>query len=185
KIALLPGSRKQEIKHMLPVFLKAAEKLNVTYAIAASPNIPVSFYEDIIRKANIKSASPAIYSGRMYDLLNSCEFAFVTSGTATLETALMNVPQIVAYKGSFISYSIAKALISLRFISLVNLILDQALVPELIQGDLTVGSLIEEYHITLNNQKQVQDEYTRLRNSLGNIGASDRAAQIIVQEAKH
>jgi lipid-A-disaccharide synthase len=183
EIALLPGSRKQEVQHMLPVFLKAAESLGLSCVIAASSNLAPSFYEEIIRTANIKHSKVQVLYNAMYPILQNRPFAFVTSGTATLETALWNVPQIVAYKGSYLSYVIAKKLISLKYISLVNLILDRNLVPELIQENLTPEHLSETYLKMLPQKETMQDGYRELVQKLGSKGASERAAGIICEIA--
>lgn len=182
-IALLPGSRKQEIKHMLPIFLQACERMNLTCSIAVANNISLSFYKKIIDQANLKNIQPVLYSGKMYSVLKSCPIALVTSGTATLETALLNVPQIVAYKGNLISYHIAKRLIKLPYISLVNLILNRKLVVELIQENLTVDSICREYNHVLKHRKDILQGYSELKIKLGQVGASDRAAKIIIEVA--
>ena len=179
-VALLPGSRKQEVEHMLPVFLKTAELLGLSCVIAATPNLPHVLYEKIIRKAKLKKASVHIYYNAMYPILQKSKFAFITSGTATLEAALWNVPQIVTYKSSYLSYMIAKNLISLKFISLVNLIMDKRLVPELIQNNLTPEVLAETYREMLPETQQIINGYAELARRLGVSGASGRAADLIL-----
>ena len=179
-VALLPGSRKQEVKHMLPVFLQTAEILGLSCVVAATRNLPQALYEDMIRDAKLSRARVQVVYNAMYPILQKSKFAFVTSGTATLETALWNVPQIVAYKGSTISYFIAKNLISLKYISLVNLILDRSLVPELIQHHLTPANLAETYKKMLTERQKTVDGYTELITRLGDTGASSRAAGYIL-----
>jgi len=179
-VALLPGSRKQELEHMLPVYLETAELLGLSCVIAATRNLPHALYEEIIQKAKLKKASVQLLYDSMYPILQKSKFAFVTSGTATLETALWNVPQIVTYKGSYLSYIIAKNLISLKFISLVNLIMDRSLVPELIQDNLTPVVLAETYRKMLPETPQIMTGYAELARRLGDRGASGRAADLIL-----
>lgn len=176
KIALLPGSRKQEIKQMLPVFLSTIKKYNVQAVIAGSSNIPESMYLDIIRESGISENNVQLVFNKMYSILRKSEFAFVTSGTATLETALWNVPQIVAYKGNPLSYYIAKKIITLPFISLVNIILNRKLVEELIQDNLTSETLSQSYVDMQLQREKILEGYATLKKLLGTQGASDRAA---------
>ena len=141
-IALLPGSRKQEIAKMLKVMLTVVDDFHeYQFVIAGAPAIDYSFYEQFICNENVH-----FVSGKTYDLLSLSYAALVTSGTATLETALLNVPEVVCYKGNRISYEIAKRVIKLKYISLVNLIMDKPVVTELIQGDLTTENLKKELH---------------------------------------
>lgn len=131
-IALLPGSRKQEITKMLGVMLSLVDNFpDYQFVIAGAPSQEYAFYEAFIKKQNV-----AFISNKTYDLLSVSTAALVTSGTATLETALFKVPQVVCYKANPISYQIAKRIITLKFISLVNLIMDREVVTELIQGNL-------------------------------------------------
>ena len=132
-IALLPGSRKQEIAKMLKIMLSVVDDYHqYQFVIAGAPSIDYEFYQQFIKEENVH-----FVSGKTYDLLSVSYAALVTSGTATLETALLNVPEVVCYKGSWLSYHIAKRIIKLKYISLVNLIMDKPVVTELIQGDLT------------------------------------------------
>lgn len=176
-IALLPGSRKQEISSMLPLMLKAMEQFqNYQVVIAGAPAIPESFYKTLITK------NAEIVFGQTYDLLKNSEAALVTSGTATLETALFNVPQVVCYKGSRISYLIAKQLIKIRYISLVNLVMNKEVIKELIQDGLTIDNIGRELTSVLEGGKQrslILKEYQQLKKNLGGPGASKRAAEII------
>lgn len=183
-IALLPGSRKQEISRMLEVMLSVvSEFTDYQFVIAGAPSQPKEFYEIILAKAEAKNVH--LVQNQTYHLLSHAQAALVTSGTATLETALFNVPEVVCYKGSAISYSIAKRLVGKRiqFIALVNLIVDRLLVKELIQHDLNTQNLKQELINILNPEKAqaIKTGYAELRQKLGNIGASERAAQAILE----
>jgi len=178
-IALLPGSRKQEITKMLSVMLKMATKFtDYQFVIAGAPSQEFEFYKQFIHVENVK-----FISNKTYDLLSVSYAALVTSGTATLETALFKVPQVVCYKGSWISYQIAKRIITLKFISLVNLIMDRQVVTELIQNDFNEKRLEEELHKILdeNGRKKMFESYYDLEQKLGGKGASENVAKLIVQ----
>jgi len=139
-IAILPGSRKQEITKMLSVMLSVVDDFpEYQFVIAGAPSQEFSFYEGFISNENIK-----FVSNKTYDLLSNANAALVTSGTATLETALFKIPEVVCYKGSWASYQIAKRIITLKYISLVNLIMDEEVVTELIQGDCNTKRIREE-----------------------------------------
>jgi lipid-A-disaccharide synthase len=141
-LALLPGSRKQEIVRMLPVYLKTLSCFpEFTAVIAAAPSQPISLYQDIINQCKSKNA--IIFQNQTYSILNLASMAWVSSGTATLETALFGVPQVVCYTGNALSYQIARRLVKVKYISLVNLILDKPLIPELIQHNFTEETLIQ------------------------------------------
>src|SRR6185436_12429375 len=178
-IALLPGSREQEIKKKLPVMLEVTRSLpDHQFIIAQSPGLPYSFYENFIKEyPNVEVASSA------YSILSQATAALVTSGTATLETALFGVPEVVCYKGSFLSYEIGKRLVKVKYISLVNLIMDKLVVKELIQHDMNAKNLEHELHELLTNEKRITEikkDYADLKNKLSEQGnASARAAQII------
>ena len=127
----------------------------------------------------------SVVSGQTYSLLTHASAALVTSGTATLETALFGVPEVVCYKGGWISYSIARMLIKVDYISLVNLIMEREVVKELIQGELTTENLKEELQLILSDQKKIElirAEYTQLKNKLGGSGASAKTAKLIFEE---
>jgi len=178
-IALLPGSRAQEIKKMLAVMLKMESKFpEYQFVIAGAPSQDYSFYESFISDTNI-----AFIDNKTYDLLSLSYAALVTSGTATLETALFKVPQVVCYKGSAISYHIAKRIITLKFISLVNLIMDKEVVTELIQHDFNEKRLETELNKILESKhrEQLFESYFELEQKLGGKGASTKAAQLICQ----
>jgi len=135
------------------------------------------FYKQFIKEENVH-----FVTGKTYDLLSHAHAALVTSGTATLETALFNVPEVVCYRGNWISYQIAKRVISLKYISLVNLIMDAPIVTELIQGELNTKNLKTELEKLLNSEYRAQllKNYKTLREKLGNEGASERTASLIL-----
>lgn len=179
-VALLPGSREQEIKKKLPIMLAATKNFpDVQFRIAQAPSLERSFYESMI------SNYPNVHlvQGKTYELLMQSHAALVTSGTATLETALFGVPEVVCYKGSAVSYAIAKRLIKVKYISLVNLILDRPAVKELIQHDLTPENLTTELRKLLDPAQStlIKQDLSELWNILSPGGAaSENAAKIIV-----
>jgi lipid-A-disaccharide synthase len=176
-IALLPGSRKQEITKMLAVMLKMAVKFtDYQFVIAGAPSQDYAFYKTFISSENVK-----FIDNKTYDLLSISYAALVTSGTATLETALFKVPQVVCYKASNLSYQIAKRIITLKFISLVNLIMDREVVTELIQNDFNDKRLAKELTRLLdtNHRENLLLDYSNLEQQLGGKGASKKTAQLI------
>lgn len=179
-IALLPGSRKQEIITKLPLMLEATKKFSdYDFVVAKAPSMEDEFYQQFIKEhPNVTTISNDTYS-----LLMKSVAALVTSGTATLETALFDVPEIVCYKASNISYQIAKRLVKLKFISLVNLIMNKKVVKELIQNDLTVEKITSELKKILfdkNQKEKIKENYMQLKNLLSEKGnASKNAAEII------
>lgn len=178
-IALLPGSRKQEITNMLNTMLGLVTKYpKYQFVIAAAPSQETSFYKQLIGDHNVK-----LIKNRTYDILNNADAALVTSGTATLETALFKVPQVVCYKGSSISYAIAKRIVKLKYISLVNLVMDKEVVKELIQDDFNYKNLEIEFGkiIDLNSKKIMLTAYDQLEEKLGGAGASKKTAHRIVE----
>jgi lipid-A-disaccharide synthase len=178
-IALLPGSRKQEIETMLPIMLKATKGMqNAHFLLAAAPSQPLEFYQGLIQDRNDLS----LLQGATYTILSSADAALVTSGTATLETALFGVPQVVCYKGNRISYWIARRLIKIRFISLVNLIMDREVVRELIQDELTPANLRRELDrlFEVDYRNNIKKVYSELKDKLGGSGASDKSAKLII-----
>lgn len=182
-IALLPGSRKQEIQKMLSIMLAMIEKFSAyQFVIAAAPAQSLDFYQRIIDTTLGQNQSVKVISNQTYNILSQATAALVTSGTATLETALFNVPQVVCYKGNAISVQIAKRLIKIKYISLVNLIADKPLVKELIQKELTVNNLEKELNLILdkNNRETILLEYKLLKEKLGGEGASMRVVELIV-----
>lgn len=179
-IALLPGSRKQEISRMLPVMLEMVSRFpDYQFVIAGAPSQREEFYRQFVGNTAVK-----LVMNETYAVLKNATAALVTSGTATLETALFEVPQVVCYRGSAFSYEIGKRLIKVRFISLVNLILDRKLVEELIQYDFRADRLEEELRKILlpENRKKMQAGYEELHKKLGDGGASAKAAGIIHQQ---
>ncbi len=183
-VALLPGSRKQEIAVKLPIMLEVAKSFpDYQFVVAKAPGQDDAFYEPFL------SAYQNVSSVRndTYNLLMQSTAALVTSGTATLETALFGVPEVVCYKGSNISYQIAKRLIKIKFISLVNLIMNKEVVKELIQQELTSKNLVNELGLLLNSEQrisQLSSDYTALKNILSAGGnASEKAATITVDFA--
>ncbi|MCH4553582.1 lipid-A-disaccharide synthase [Aestuariibaculum lutulentum] len=181
-IALLPGSRKQEIKNMLSVMLEMVDSFkDYQFVIAGAPSQDYSFYETFIKSNNVK-----FISNKTYDLLSISTAALVTSGTATLETALFKIPQVVCYKANAISYHIAKRIITLKFISLVNLIMDKEVVTELIQNDFNKKRLKQELTRILDEteRKKMFLNYYELEKALGGKGASKKTAQLIYNSIK-
>lgn len=178
-IALLPGSRKQEVEKMLEIMLSVRPHFkNYQFVIAGAPSLPKEFYQKYV------DDNVHFVSNRTYDLLRCSKAALVTSGTATLETALLNIPEVVCYRGSAVSYAIAKRLVkNINYISLVNLIMDREVVKELIQSDLNTKNLVDELNKILEGEKrkQVLNDYSLLREKLGGKGASDHATEVILK----
>ena len=181
-VALLPGSRKQEIAKMLSIMLSVVSDFpEYQFVIAGAPSQDFEFYKPFLNKKNIK-----FISNKTYDLLSVSHAALVTSGTATLETALFKVPEVVCYKGSWVSYQIAKRIITLKYISLVNLIMDKEVVKELIQDELNTKNLkIELKKITEGKDRDlILENYQLLESKLGGSGASAKTAHLIVDSLK-
>lgn len=179
-IALLPGSRKQEVSTMLSIMMKMAHAFrDYQFVTGAAPSLDDKFYHNILKNSDIKLASD-----QTYDLLKNAEAAMVTSGTATLETALIGTPEVVCYKGNFISYQIAKRLVHVDYISLVNLIMEKEIVKELIQNQLNPRNLKKVLDkLLFDNQYkgQLHEDYGRLREKLGGPGASENTAKLILK----
>lgn len=180
-IALLPGSRKQEINKKLPVMLEVSKSFpDHQFVVAQAPGLDPEFY------SSFTNGYPevALVKDQTYDLLMKSTAALVTSGTATLETALFDVPEVVCYKGSEISYQIAKRVISIKYISLVNLIMDKEVVKELIQGEMNTASITNELKALLHDEQRkhlLAKDYKKLKEILGSDGsASAKAAGIII-----
>lgn len=173
-IAVLPGSRTQEIERMLSIMLEASDKFpNYQIVIAGAPSKDISAYE------NFLSEKVHLVFDQTYDLFHAAEAGWVTSGTATLEAAIHKMPQVVVYKAGNISYQIAKRLVKVKYISLVNLIMDKEVVTELIQADVTAPNLISEMKLILKNgskREGLLKEYGHLKHALGDEGASKKAA---------
>jgi lipid-A-disaccharide synthase len=181
-VALLPGSRKQEITKMLGVMLSMVKHFEeYQFVIAGAPSQSAEFYQSLI-----KDKSVGFVTNATYQLLQVSDAALVTSGTATLETALFKVPQVVCYKANAISYFIAKKIITLDYISLVNLIMDKEIVTELIQHDFNKKRLQNELEAILKTEKrdQMLRDYDLLIKKLGGTGASEKTAKEIVKQLK-
>lgn len=177
-IALLPGSRKQEITTMLPLMLSITNDFpGYQFVVAAAPSVPQTYYQALMRNKNA-----SLISDQTYALLAHSEAALVTSGTATLETALFEVPEVVCYKGGQISYLIARSLVKVKYISLVNLIMDQEIVKELIQSNLNFSNLENELKKILEpvQRERLRSEYQALKQKLGGSGASEKTAKLMV-----
>ena len=177
-IAILPGSRKQEITKMLSIMLSVVNDFpDYQFVIAGAPSQEFEFYKPFLTTQNVK-----FIANKTYDLLSHSYAALVTSGTATLETALFKVPEVVCYKGNWASYQIAKRLITLKYISLVNLIMDKEVVTELIQENCNKKNIKRELEKLLNPEyrSKILQEYDVLEQQLGGIGASKKTAKKIV-----
>ena len=174
-LAILPGSRKQEIERKLPLMIAASSQFpEYTVIVACAPNLDLAYYE------KFKTQEVLFVKNQTYNLLQNAELAIVTSGTATLEAALFKVPQVVCYKSSFISFWIAKKLIKIKFISLVNLVANKEIVRELIQKDCTSSKIAGELIKLKKGEKkaiQMNKDYNDLIELLGNEGASSRVAE--------
>ena len=181
-VALLPGSRKQEILKKLPIMLEVSKSFTeYQFVIAKAPAVEDAFYNELIKPyPNVSSVRDDTYN-----LLMQAKAALVTSGTATLETALFGVPEVVCYKGSPISYQIAKRVIKVKYISLVNLIMDKLVVKELIQHELTAENLNNELQKLLTDEQRIAElkkDYADLKNLLSKGGhASAKAAESIIE----
>lgn len=177
-IALLPGSRKQEIERLLPDMLSVTQDFpDYHFVVAAAPSFDEAYYRQFIKTDNV-----TLVFAQTYNLLSVAKAAIVASGTATLETALFHVPQVVVYRGGAISVAIARALVKIRFISLVNLIMDRKVVTELIQKNCNTNQIIYELNHILKGQGRVQimDDYKELSAIMGTAGASERTVRLIL-----
>lgn len=188
-VALLPGSRVQELKTKLPVMLDLVDNYpQYHFVIAGAPNMDEAVYKSIIGEKQV-----SVIYGKTYHLLNAASLAVVTSGTATLETALFKVPQVVCYKGNPISYAIAKRLVKVKYISLPNLILDEPLVTELIQDDCTIENVKREFELLqpgMEKRKAIEEGYNKIEQLLAQHdvdengqqkGASAKVAQYLLK----
>ena len=181
-LALLPGSRVQEVERILPLMAKAASALKNEFdcevAVSVAPNLGEDFYRRILG-----SSSFHYVSGATYELMRNCELAFVTSGTATLETACFATPMIVVYRTSFPTYWIGRTLITLKTIALVNIVAGRQIVPELIQGKMTPENLVREARrilIDATVAQQMRTDLLAVRGKLGIPGASARVAEEVL-----
>jgi len=182
-VALLPGSRRQEVSSILKDMLEVAEQFpDYEFVIAGAPTFTQAYYDALMPGQKLK-----VVFGQTYDLLRNSEAAIVTSGTATLETALFHVPQIVVYKGNKISIAIARLVIKIRFISLVNLIMDKLVVKELIQEDCNPIQIMKELNALLRDKpyrSSMLKDYEELSDKMGEPGASKRTAELILKELR-
>jgi len=177
-VALLPGSRKQEIERLLPDMLDSIESFpEYQFVVAAAPSFNAAYYRQFIGSKNVK-----LVFAQTYDLLNIAKAAIVASGTATLETALFRVPQVVVYRGGAISVAIARLLVNIKFISLVNLIMNREVVTELIQEDCRPKIIAATLSDILDGKERIKmlEDYAELAGIMGGPGASGRAARLIV-----
>lgn len=182
-IALLPGSRYQEVKRVLPVMLKAASHFpDYQFVVAGVSSLDKSLYKKILGNSDV-----FLIENQTYELLQNSSAAVVTSGTATLETALLTVPEVVCYEATGFSYFLAKWMIKVKFISLVNLVMDKEVVKELIQGEMTEENIVKELELLLHNskrQRKLLEDYEELKDRLGSAGASEKAAEVITEAMK-
>ncbi len=182
-IALLPGSRSQEISKLLPDMLGVVDKFpDHQFVIAGSPSFNMEYYKQYSGEKTI----PVLFNST-YDILKNADAAIVTSGTATLETALFHVPEVVVYKGSPVSIFIARLVIKIRFISLVNLIMDKLVIKELIQEDCTPQTIGDELHKLVNDKDYraaMLKNYDELDIKMGEPGASAHTAELIIKYKK-
>jgi lipid-A-disaccharide synthase len=182
-IAVLPGSRVQEIERMLGIMLDVTKDFKeYEFVVAGSMTLPKSHY-DSLAKHNIK-----VIFNQTYELMIYAKAGIIKSGTSTLESALFKLPQVVCYKGGSLSFAIGKKLVNVKYISLVNLIMDKPIVKELIQNDLTSGNISEELGKLLHDEtyrNTMINEYSALIKHLGGSGASFRIAQYLVEDAAH
>lgn len=179
-IALVPGSRKQEIEYLLPEMLRGIEKYSqYQVVIAGAPSMSMDDYNSILNGKNI----PVLF-GQTYAILKNSRAAAVTSGTATLETAILNVPQVVCYKTSNITYQIGRHIVKVRFFSLVNIIMNKEVVKELLQTQLPlrIGNEMDQLLHNQSYRNTMLSEYNELRRICGGSGASRRVAQMMITE---
>lgn len=182
-VALLPGSRKQEILKKLPVMLEVANHFKeYQFVLAQAPGLDAAFYEPMMKAYE----NVSVVNNKTYAVLQQAKAALVTSGTATLETALFKVPEVICYKGNSISYQIAKRLIKIKYICLVNLIMDKPVVKELIQDEMNTVNLVKELKLLLHdNQRklQLQKDYEELHHLLAGGGPASANAAAIIYKA--
>ena len=181
-IAVLPGSRKQEIERMMQIMLNVKESFgNYQFVIGASNNLSKDYYKGLEQK-DIR-----VVFDQTYELMSYATAGIIKSGTSTLESALYNLPQVVCYKAGGLSFAIAKQLVDIKYISLVNLILDKPAVKELVQGDLTSQNIKTELELILNNtehRQNILNDYNLLYDKLGGLGASKRMADELYKYLK-
>ncbi len=183
-IGLFSGSREKEVKRILPVMLQAASHLRkdfpeAVFFISKSPNVRPEVYDALLRDLSFKVECPAV---PFYELVKAMDFAYVASGTATLETALIGTPFFLLYKASWSTYLLGRHLIKVPYLGLVNLLADTRVIPEFIQGDAHPETLAHEAKVFLRSpelQEKMKEEFRQVREKLGEKGASARAAKEI------
>jgi len=179
-IALLPGSRKQEIERILPQMLTVVNDFPThQFVLAATNSFSKAYYQSFIKETNV-----VLVFDETYGILSNATAALVTSGTATLETALFNVPQVVCYKTNWLTYVLAKNLIKIKYLSLVNILMDKLVVKELIQSDLNQNKLKPELELVLDKNENILSAYKKLKEVLNKKGASKNAAKFILSSVE-
>ncbi|MES2616386.1 MAG: lipid-A-disaccharide synthase [Bacteroidota bacterium] len=181
-IALLPGSRLAELRYVLPSMLSVVDKFkDYEFILAGTHAIDDEVYQSYLKEIPVR-----VIKNQTYDVIKNAHAALVCSGTATLETALLNCPQVVCYRFSNLSYQIGKLVIKIKFISLVNLIMNKKVVTELIQNELSTDNIINELNVILegDGRKNMTLSYVALKNKVGGPGASERTAELIVRRTK-
>jgi lipid-A-disaccharide synthase len=189
-IALLPGSREDEVKRHLPVMLEAAQILsddlpNLQFIIAKPETLPESIYQNILGTVPMRGQSPSIITSQTYDILHIADAAIVSSGSATLETALMNVPMVVIYKTHWLNYLFGRLVVKIPNIALVNVVAGKRIVPELIQHHATgtaIAKALRPMIGPVEMAEYVREELKKIRHRLGSTGAVVRAAEVILKQ---
>jgi lipid-A-disaccharide synthase len=183
-IALLPGSRKQEVKRILPIMLESAKLINqeipARFIIAKAPGVARRIYAEIINRIKVKAE---IEEDKTYACLNQSDFAFVCSGTATLETAILEKPFVIIYKTSLLNYLLYRPLIKVPYIGIINIMAGKKIIPEFIQFGASPKKIAKQALEILNNPAKLQNiktELAKIKSSLGEPGASARAAKLIL-----
>jgi lipid-A-disaccharide synthase len=185
-IALLPGSRKEEVTNLLPLMIEAAERIRSRYehlkcVLPRASTIPSELIEGLLKKSSLEVQ---VIQGDVYRVLKACDMALVASGTATLEAAILEVPMIIVYRVSFFSYWFGKMVVRVPFIGLVNLVAGEEVVPELIQGDVTPERLAQEAMDILEHDDKRRNMVRKLhalRETLGQGSASEKTARIALE----
>jgi len=181
-IALLPGSRKHEIKTKLPKMLQTAGHFpDYQLIVAGSETVDRSLYKKYSRP------EAKVILNDTYNILNHAEAALVTSGTATLETALFRVPQVVCYKPGYVTYHLLRRIISIKYICMVNLIVERMVVEELIEGDLNEKQMVKSLKTLFDPKERagILSGYDELERQLGGEGASERVAQLMIEDLRN
>lgn len=178
-IALLPGSRKREVRTKLPIMMRVVSHFpDFRFVVAGTKNIDEAFYHKYIRGGGVR-----LIFGHTYDILNNATAALVTSGTATLETALFRVPQVVCYKPGWLTFQVLRHIVSIKYICMVNLILGRKVVEELVEGRLNERQLVHELGLLLQDatRERLKADYDELERKLGGPGASERVADLMIE----